>query len=93
MAKKSERTGGKKKKDPNAPKRPPSAYLIWAQEMRSEVVARMAKDPELCPAGEKPTPTAVMKQLGAEWGRVTAEQKKIYENRQDEVISGLLCFG
>merc|ERR1719450_1293433 len=34
--------------------------------------------------GEKPSPTAVMKELGAEWGRVSAEQKKIYENRQSE---------
>ncbi|XP_019728025.1 high mobility group protein B1a [Hippocampus comes] len=65
--------GGKKKKfkDPNAPKRPPSAFFIFCSEYRPKV------------KGETPGLTIgdVAKRLGEMWNRTSAENKQPFEKK------------
>lgn len=56
-----------KLKDPNAPKKPFSAYLFFASERRPEI----NKEPNL-PFGD------VTKMIAEEWKTMTDEQKKKY---------------
>ncbi len=59
----------RKKKDPNAPKRPLSAFFLFCHDERPAVK-------EMFPAysvGE------AAKELGERWAKVSAEQKSIYE--------------
>jgi ABC-type transporter MlaC component len=61
----------RKKKDPNAPKRPLSAFFLFCADERANVKA-------LHPSysvGE------VAKDLGEKWNKVTPEQKQKYESR------------
>ena len=64
----------KAKKDPNAPKKPLSAYIIFTKERRSAVVA------------EKPglSLTEVTKELGARWKAIGAEEKSVFEAKAKE---------
>jgi len=64
----------KKKKDPNAPKQPMSAYLIFSAEQRSKV-----KD-------ENPSLTfiEIAKELGRRWGDLTPTDKQKYQVRADQ---------
>jgi len=57
------------KKDPNAPKRPLNAFMIFSQEKRAAVKKAYpdAKAPEVASV------------LGDMWGRMGAEEKKPYE--------------
>ncbi|KAF0038574.1 hypothetical protein F2P81_009058 [Scophthalmus maximus] len=65
--------GGKKKKfkDPNAPKRPPSAFFIFCADFRPKV------------KGETPGLTIgdVAKRLGEMWNSTAAEDKQPYEKK------------
>uniref|UniRef100_I3K4E7 High mobility group box 1a n=3 Tax=Oreochromis TaxID=8139 RepID=I3K4E7_ORENI len=66
--------GGKKKKkykDPNAPKRPPSAFFIFCSEFRPKV------------KGESPGLSIgdVAKRLGEMWNSTAAEDKQPYEKK------------
>ncbi|KAJ0061551.1 hypothetical protein NL108_005726, partial [Boleophthalmus pectinirostris] len=65
--------GSKKKKfkDPNAPKRPPSAFFIFCSEFRPKV------------KGENPGLTIgdVAKKLGEMWNSTAAEDKQPYEKK------------
>lgn len=65
--------GGKKKKykDPNAPKRPPSAFFIFCSEFRPKV---KSEQPNLT-IGE------VAKRLGEMWNGTAAEDKQPYEKK------------
>nr|XP_046266885.1 high mobility group protein B1a [Scatophagus argus] len=65
--------GGKKKKykDPNAPKRPPSAFFIFCSEFRPKV---KGESPGLS-IGE------VAKRLGEMWNGTTSEDKQPYEKK------------
>lgn len=62
----------KRKKDPNAPKRPLSAFLIYSGEVRGEVKAKNPSDK----IGD------VAKKIGIMWGALTDEQKKPYQEKQ-----------
>ena len=69
--------GGKKKtakKDPNAPKRPLSSYMIFAGENRAKVVE------------ENPGASIgdVGKALGAKWKEMSAEEKAPFEEKAKE---------
>ena len=59
-------TDGKKKKDPDAPKRPPTAFFIFAQAKRPEVAA------------ECKSVTEVSKKLGEMWKQLGDEEKKVH---------------
>ena len=70
-AKKTATRGGKVKKvkDPNAPKRPLSAYMFFGQAMRSKIVA----------ANPQMKATEIMQQLGVEWKKCGDKDKAKYE--------------
>ncbi|XP_061658337.1 high mobility group protein B1a [Syngnathoides biaculeatus] len=69
--------GGKNKKfkDPNAPKRPPSAFFIFCSEYRPKV------------KGETPGLTIgdVAKKLGEMWNRTSAESRVPFEKKADKL--------
>merc|ERR1719393_268417 len=62
---------GKKKKDPNAPKRPQSAYSIFMSENREAILKSL-------PAGASPI-TDVAKKAGEQWKALSETAKKPYE--------------
>jgi hypothetical protein len=62
-------TGGKKKKDPNAPKRGLSAYMFFANDQRDKV----REDNPGIKFGE------VGKLLGEQWKALTEKQRSPYE--------------
>lgn len=61
----------KKKKDPNAPKRPLTAYLYFANDKRDGV---RAKNPDL-------TLAQVTSLIGQQWRDLSSEDKKPYEEK------------
>jgi len=67
---KAKRAGGKKTKDPNAPKRAMSAFFFWMQENRDKL-----KKPGMGVAD-------VAKAAGAEWGKMTDKAK--WEKKAEE---------
>lgn len=64
---------GKAKKDPNAPKRPLSAFIFFSQDKREEIIR---KNPEL-----KSKLAEVGKMVGEAWGKLSDAQKKPYETK------------
>eukprot|EP01124_Arcella_intermedia_P011020 TRINITY_DN17519_c0_g1_i1.p1 TRINITY_DN17519_c0_g1~~TRINITY_DN17519_c0_g1_i1.p1 ORF type:complete len:181 (+),score=39.98 TRINITY_DN17519_c0_g1_i1:18-560(+) len=68
------RAGGKKKKDPNAPKLPPSAYMLFAKEERGRV---HASNPGMS-FGE------LSKAVGTAWKNTSEEEKRPYFVMQEE---------
>jgi len=60
-----------KKKDKNAPKRPPSAYAVFLAENREAILKSL-------PAGSSPI-TDVAKKAGEQWKGLSAAAKKPYE--------------
>lgn len=61
--------GEKKPKDPNAPKRAKSSYMMFCAEQRKEIVKN---NPKL-------SVTEIMSKLGKTWKELKDEQKKKYE--------------
>lgn len=59
----------KKKKDPNAPKKTPTAYLLFSNEVRSKV---KEENPDLT-FGE------TMKKIGEMWNTLDTEEKSKYD--------------
>merc|ERR1719490_51077 len=62
---------GIKKKDPNAPKRPPTAYSIFLSENRAAILKSL-------PAGASPI-ADVAKKAGEQWSSLSAAARKPYE--------------
>ncbi|KAM9444718.1 high mobility group protein B2b [Clarias gariepinus] len=62
---------GRKKKDPNAPKRPPSAFFVFCSEHRSTV------------KGEYPSMTIgpIAKKLAEMWGKQSPKDRTPYEQK------------
>jgi hypothetical protein len=56
-----------KPKDPNAPKRPPSAYLIYQNAMREEL---KAAHPEF-------SYKEILKEISARWAKIAPEEKEV----------------
>jgi hypothetical protein len=68
----------KKKKrvvDPNAPKRPLSAYMLFCQANRKKVVKDHPKEPI----------TEIAKMLGSMWNKLGKSDKKEYEEKHDKL--------
>ena len=59
----------KKVKDPNAPKRPLSAYMFFGKAMRAKIVA----------ANPTMKATEIMQALGVEWKKCADKDKAKYE--------------
>jgi len=69
------RTGKrKKKKDPNAPKRPRSAYILYCTEKRNEV---KNEHPDAKPAD-------LMKMMGEMWNALSESKKKDFTDKAKE---------
>ncbi|BGP58039.1 hypothetical protein JCM8202_001722 [Rhodotorula sphaerocarpa] len=64
-------SSAKPKKDPNAPKRPLSAYMLFSQDKRAEV---KEEQPDVS-FGE------IGKILGSKWKEATPDEKKPYEDK------------
>ena len=64
----------KKKKDPNAPKRPITAFIQFSNKMRDTAKERLTSE------GKETTPKAVVTKLGEMWKALTEEQKKPYND-------------
>ncbi|XP_064796950.1 high mobility group protein B2b [Oncorhynchus masou masou] len=62
---------GRRKKDPNAPKRPPSAFFVFSAEFRPTVKQEFPG----CSIGE------TAKKLGIMWGQQTPTQKQPFEEK------------
>ncbi|GFZ49452.1 hypothetical protein JCM24511_07572 [Saitozyma sp. JCM 24511] len=60
----------KKIKDPNAPKRPPSAYILFQNEVRDEI---REKNPGMAYKD-------VLSMIAEKWKELQPEQKKVYED-------------
>ena len=60
----------KAKRDPNAPKRPPSAYLLYGKTERTRIIA---ENPEA-------TFGDIAKLVAAEWAKLTEEDRKPYND-------------
>ncbi|KAN0062331.1 hypothetical protein ACQY0O_005213 [Thecaphora frezii] len=71
---KAQRRREKRLRDPEAPKRPPSAYLLFQNEVRQEV---RKKHPGL-PYSE------VLGKVSEAWKALTDEQRKIYQDKTTE---------
>merc|ERR1719300_1401545 len=67
---------GKKKKDPNAPKRPQSAYSVFLSENREAILKSL-------PAGANPI-TDVAKKAGEQWKALSAAAKKPFEKKAEK---------
>ncbi|KAJ3205918.1 Non-histone chromosomal protein 6 [Dinochytrium kinnereticum] len=63
-----------KKKDPNAPKKPMSPYLIWSNENR----ARIKEEHPDAGFGE------IGKLLGLDWKKVTDSEKEAYKKMAEK---------
>lgn len=59
--------GEKKVKDPNAPKRPPSAYLLFQNEVRKEMQEKFPNSPY----------HDVLNKISERWKKMSEEEKKV----------------
>jgi hypothetical protein len=75
QARKSKSRKEKKVKDPNAPKRAPSAYMLWLSDSRAKIVKSLPKGAAV---------TEVAKAAGAEWKKLTAKAKAPYEKKAEK---------
>jgi hypothetical protein len=66
----------KKMKDPNAPKKPKTGFMLFCDEARPKV---MAKNPEEKMGG-------VAKILGKLWGELDAKKKEKYEHLHEKEV-------
>lgn len=64
----------KKKKDPNAPKRPITAFIQFSNKMRDTAKERLTSE------GSEATPKDVVRKLGEMWKALSEEQKKPYND-------------
>lgn len=62
-----------KPKDPNAPKRPPSAYLIYQNAMREEM---KAAHPEF-------SYKEILNEISARWNKISPEEKQVSRSTAD----------
>ena len=63
----------RRKKDPNAPRRPKSAYMFFMQENRARIISGNGLD--------KKKITDVGKAVGEAWRKMSDKQKKSYESK------------
>jgi len=62
----------RKPKDPNAPKRPPSSYIYYQNEIRGQL---KSKYPEI-------SQNELLTRIAKQWSEMTQEQKDKYESKQ-----------
>ena len=62
-------------KDPNAPKKPLSAYMLWLGDNRARITKSLPKGSRV---------TEVAKQAGVEWKKVASKAKGPYEKKAEK---------
>jgi len=67
----------KMKSDPNKPKRPKSAFLLFCDDERQKLIEKQKKNLK---SGEKFNLGDIQKKLGALWGKLTDDKKKKYND-------------
>ncbi|KAG8144610.1 putative High-mobility group box 3 protein [Naja naja] len=72
--------GGKKKKDPNAPKRPPSGFFLFCSEFRPKI---KSTNPGIS-IGD------VAKKLGEMWNNLSDSEKQPYNNKAAKLKEKML---
>ena len=77
-ARKKKGEGKKKARDPNMPKRSPSAYFLWLADSRESIKKKLPADHKV---------TDVSKEAGQQWAKVTAAKKKPYETKAAKLKS------
>lgn len=65
----------RKKKDPNAPKKPLSAYMFFCKDHREEAKGKLEKGASV---------TDIAKKLGKMWKKTDSEEKKKYEKKYEK---------
>ncbi|CAD6952760.1 unnamed protein product, partial [Tilletia caries] len=67
----------KKERDPNAPKRPPSAYILYQNDVRDDT---RSKTPEL-------TYTGVLGKIAVMWKQLSEEERNAYTEKRKRLMS------
>ena len=67
----------KMKSDPNKPKRPKSAFLLFCDDERPKLIEKQKKNLK---SGEKFNLGDIQKKLGTQWGKLTDDKKKKYND-------------
>ena len=67
----------KAKKDPNKPKRPKSAFLLFCDDERPKLIDKQKKTLK---GGEKFNLGDIQKKLGSLWGKLSEDKKKKYND-------------
>ena len=67
----------KMKQDPNKPKRPKSAFLLFCDDERPKLIEKQKKGLK---SGEKFNLGDIQKKLGTQWGKLSDEKKKKYND-------------
>ena len=68
----------KMKIDPLKPKRPKSAFLLFCDDERPKLIEKQKKNLK---AGEKFNLGDIQKKLGAQWGKLSEDKKKKYNEQ------------
>ncbi len=68
-----------KKKDPNAPKRPLTSFIIFSQDHREEITNELMRTASV--EEQSKIVTLVAQELGAGWKNLSADEKKQYEDK------------
>tara|TARA_B100000401_G_scaffold429864_1_gene363964 strand:+ start:1460 stop:1879 length:420 start_codon:yes stop_codon:yes gene_type:complete len=71
----------KAKKDPNKPKRPKSAFLLYCDDERPKLID---KEKKTLKTGEKFNLGAVQKKLGHNWKKLNNDKKQKYEELHEK---------
>merc|ERR1712098_967715 len=64
----------KKEVDPDKPKRPMAAYMLWVNDKGRDSIRK--SNPEM-------SMKEVVKECGSKWQSMAASQKKVYENKAE----------
>ena len=71
----------KAKKDPNKPKRPKSAFLLYCDDERSKLIEKEKKGLK---GGEKFNLGVIQKKLGQSWKKLTSDKKQKYDEQHEK---------
>ena len=71
----------KAKKDPNKPKRPKSAFLLFCDNERKKIIDKVKKDLK---KGDKFNLGIVQKKLGDMWNKLSPDKKKQFEEETEK---------
>ena len=71
----------KAKKDPNKPKRPKSAFLLYCDDERSKLIEKEKKSLK---GGEKFNLGVIQKKLGQNWKKLSSDKKQKYDELHEK---------